>query len=307
MSLASIALAAACIEAAEREASPLGDGKNLIDPERHHSGDTNLISASISPKSTLASTTTIEFMGMDSLPPPPLTISHPQAACRLVSYTDEDITPIQPNNSYDQESDDSDKILAVKSVSCASSTQTSSSSIVVSENDVLCGRGGETNHHPGNVRYRTLVKSMQREYLDAKRRDKPRIARKIVDTISAMNPPGRFLKRDSKGCWNEIGINKAREKTSQALREGAPEIRDIYQGASLNATSETHPVHSESVQQSVNIVSSEDETSCSSTPAKSKKAKRGPRLFVLKSRMTEGAKESSCLAPFSKRQRTTAM
>ena len=95
----------------------------------------------------------------------------------------------------------------------------------VQPDDVLCGRGGETNHHPGNVQYRGLVKKYQRLYLKAKRRDKPKIARLIVDTVRRRT--GRFLKKDAvAGVWKDVGNNKAREKTSQALREGAPEIRD---------------------------------------------------------------------------------
>lgn len=95
----------------------------------------------------------------------------------------------------------------------------------VQPDDVLCGRGGETNHHPGNVQYRGLVKKYQRLYLKAKRRDKPKIARLIVDTVRRRS--GRFLKKDPVGgVWKDVGNNKAREKTSQALREGAPEIRE---------------------------------------------------------------------------------
>mmetsp|Transcript_12669 Transcript_12669/g.17979 ORF Transcript_12669/g.17979 Transcript_12669/m.17979 type:complete len:332 (-) Transcript_12669:473-1468(-) len=94
----------------------------------------------------------------------------------------------------------------------------------VLENDVLCGRGGETNHHPGNVRYRNLVKEQQILYLKAKRRDKPRIARHIVETVRIRG--GRFLKKHTEsGTWRDVGNNKAREKTSQALREGAPDLR----------------------------------------------------------------------------------
>mmetsp|Transcript_1863 Transcript_1863/g.2701 ORF Transcript_1863/g.2701 Transcript_1863/m.2701 type:complete len:320 (-) Transcript_1863:387-1346(-) len=94
----------------------------------------------------------------------------------------------------------------------------------VLENDVLCGRGGETNHHPGNVHYRTLVKEQQILYLKAKRRDKPRIARNIVETVRIRG--GRFLKKHTgSGTWRDVGNNKAREKTSQALREGAPDLR----------------------------------------------------------------------------------
>jgi hypothetical protein len=122
-----------------------------------------------------------------------------------------------------------------------------SSMIVVTEHDVLCGRGGETNHHPGNVAYRGLVKSNQPLYIKAKRRDKPKIARAIVDTIMVQYG-GRFLKRasgsevvavlpvveDATGAaspvaaqqWVEISVQKAREKTSQALRENAPTLRN---------------------------------------------------------------------------------
>jgi len=102
--------------------------------------------------------------------------------------------------------------------------------IVVQPNDVLCGRGGETNHHPGNIRYRSLVKAYQKLYLLAKRRDKPKIAQCIVVSVRGVN--GRFLKRtkntSSSGgpTWVDVGNVKAREKTSQALREGAPNLRE---------------------------------------------------------------------------------
>ncbi|CAJ1937518.1 unnamed protein product [Cylindrotheca closterium] len=89
--------------------------------------------------------------------------------------------------------------------------------------DVLCGRGGETNHHPGNVQYRLLVKAFQPLYVSAKRRDKPLIAQCIV--YSVRQAGGRFLKRANDKEWKDVGNTKAREKTSQALREGAPELR----------------------------------------------------------------------------------
>ena len=94
----------------------------------------------------------------------------------------------------------------------------------VQENDVLCGRGGETNHHAGNIQYRNFVKVCQPAYISAKRRDKPRIAEKIVQSVRKLG--GRFLKKDPESnTWRDVGNTKAREKTSQALREGAPELR----------------------------------------------------------------------------------
>lgn len=95
-----------------------------------------------------------------------------------------------------------------------------------SRNDVLCGRGGGTNVHPGNRRFRDLINANRRAYLKARKNDKPAISRSIVRTIREMN--GRFLKKDEKlGLWFEIGDDGAREKTSQALRQRAPEMKKI--------------------------------------------------------------------------------
>lgn len=108
----------------------------------------------------------------------------------------------------------------------------SSPSFQLTNNDVLCGRGGLTNHHPGNVFFRRMVRMRQEDYLRASKRDKAGVARDIVDTIRKLDPSGRFLKKDKNkpGQWVEIGNRKAREKTSQALREGAPEKREELSG-----------------------------------------------------------------------------
>jgi hypothetical protein len=102
--------------------------------------------------------------------------------------------------------------------------ETSEIIVQVRPNDVLLGRGGETNHHVGNIQYRQLVKICQPAYLEAKRRDKPKIAERIVHAVRMLS--GRFLKKDSDASsWRDVGNSRAREKTSQALREGAPELR----------------------------------------------------------------------------------
>ena len=90
---------------------------------------------------------------------------------------------------------------------------------------VLSGRGGATNSHSGNRAFRSLVKQYQSNYLKVKKCDKPKVADTIVNIIHQKG--GRFLKRHkSKGVfWVELSKDKAREKTCQALRERAPEIR----------------------------------------------------------------------------------
>jgi hypothetical protein len=71
-----------------------------------------------------------------------------------------------------------------------------------------------------------LVTSQKVNYLHSSKREKPMVSRGIVRAVRNQNPPGRFLQKDDEtGLWFDIGDQKAREKTSQALREGAPDIR----------------------------------------------------------------------------------
>lgn len=95
------------------------------------------------------------------------------------------------------------------------------------KNDVLCGRGGTINSHHGNEQYRSIVESKKRVYLTARfKREKRLIATSIVDQIRKMDPPGRFLQKDADSqTWFDIGEEKAREKTSQALRENSKDVR----------------------------------------------------------------------------------
>lgn len=97
---------------------------------------------------------------------------------------------------------------------------------IFNDADVLSGRGGGTNVHPGNRSFRDLINLHRRAYLKARKNDKPSISRAIVRSIREAN--GRFLRKDEKsGLWFEIGDDAAREKTSQALRQRAPEMRKL--------------------------------------------------------------------------------
>ncbi|KAG7356882.1 hypothetical protein IV203_001569 [Nitzschia inconspicua] len=126
----------------------------------------------------------------------------------------------------------------------------------VQPNDVLCGRGGETNHHTGNIQYRKLVKAYRALYVKSTRRIKPKIAQCIVFAVRQVG--GRFLKRNegenfgdkdsddgnssaNNATWTDVGNVKAREKTSQALREGAPDLRTAAPPAPLPQDAPTSP------------------------------------------------------------------
>jgi hypothetical protein len=92
--------------------------------------------------------------------------------------------------------------------------------------DVLCGRGGGTNNHIGNSHWRMLVAANKKLYITLPKRQKMLLSRSIVNAVRSQNPPGRFLQKDNKSnLWFDVGDQRAQEKTSQALREGAPDIR----------------------------------------------------------------------------------
>ena len=116
----------------------------------------------------------------------------------------------------------------------------SSKNFVIRNNDVLSGRGGGTNVHPGNILFRSLVKAKQADYVRAGRHEKAYIARDIVGIMRKLNPPARFLKKDPNDPdkWIEIDDKQARQKASQALREGAPKVRSQIQAAALTQPSQ---------------------------------------------------------------------
>ena len=95
--------------------------------------------------------------------------------------------------------------------------------------DILSGRGATINQHPGNEYYRQLIKSQKLNYIQSSPSAKKNIIRGIVLAVTKLqSPPGRFLKRNGdNGVYEDIGIEEAKKKTGQALREDAPKIRQM--------------------------------------------------------------------------------
>jgi len=97
------------------------------------------------------------------------------------------------------------------------------------EVDVLCGRGGLINKHPGNIVYRKVVDYNKPFYQQVHKKHRILVSQSIVQSI--LNFGGRFLtlgpssknKRDS---WVEIDFRRAVQKTSQALRERSSSQED---------------------------------------------------------------------------------
>ena len=96
------------------------------------------------------------------------------------------------------------------------------------KNDVLFGRGGGINSHPGNRNYRSIVQRYKHDYnLAGNKQLKADISNNVITQIHSLKPPGRFLAKSKKDSafWEEVTAADAMKKTSQALREGAPDIR----------------------------------------------------------------------------------
>eukprot|EP00984_Skeletonema_dohrnii_P033446 scaffold30108_cov136-Skeletonema_dohrnii-CCMP3373.AAC.1 len=91
--------------------------------------------------------------------------------------------------------------------------------IQVSHQDVLFGRGGQTNRHIGNLRYRDIIALHRADYVRASKVEKPNVARRIVKAIRTGKNPGRFLRKGDDGKWQEVSDKEASWKASQALRE----------------------------------------------------------------------------------------
>ena len=100
---------------------------------------------------------------------------------------------------------------------------------------VHCGRGYKIICKEGNTYFRNLVSALRYEYVASPRQDKRHFAELVHRHIRSLNPPGRFLDRESdEEPFIDIGIEKSIKKTSQALRENQPEILKKIASGELN-------------------------------------------------------------------------
>jgi hypothetical protein len=101
--------------------------------------------------------------------------------------------------------------------------------------DVLSGRGGNVNQHFGNIYFREVVKGRKVEYNIARKERKAEICREVVSHVAEKG--GTFLVKEndsSLGFWIEQSDERTMAKVSQALREGAPKIREVMGSPGAN-------------------------------------------------------------------------
>ncbi|CAB9518420.1 expressed unknown protein [Seminavis robusta] len=121
-------------------------------------------------------------------------------------------------------------------------------------NDVMFGRGGDTNYHEGNHRFRALIATHYKErYRNAKtREEKSIIGQEVVIHWRSSDPPGRFLTRTdaslgSNSLWHDVGDEMAFRKAIKILGEKTKRQRKSPPTRTHNQTSEyMEPARSQS-------------------------------------------------------------
>jgi hypothetical protein len=89
----------------------------------------------------------------------------------------------------------------------------------ITELDVLLGRGGLTNNHPGNIRYREEVEKTKPMYHDCTTKNQKKEVSELLQAF-VHDYGGRFLEKDPDTSeWVLASAKAARKKCSQALRE----------------------------------------------------------------------------------------
>jgi hypothetical protein len=86
------------------------------------------------------------------------------------------------------------------------------------DDDVLFGKGGKINKHPGNLRFRAKALELRPRYESCETNDeKTHISNVLLESVTSQGH--RFLEKGNDGLWHEVIGNGRRKKASQALRE----------------------------------------------------------------------------------------
>jgi hypothetical protein len=90
------------------------------------------------------------------------------------------------------------------------------------KHDVLFGRGGDTNFHPGNVRFREKARELLPKYLQCSKDDKMQVSVELMESVTSTGH--HFLDKGTDGKWYRVVGNAPRKKASQAFRDALREV-----------------------------------------------------------------------------------
>lgn len=106
---------------------------------------------------------------------------------------------------------------AIKKKKKPKRTMDTSCAIEPTDDDVLFGRGGYVNTHPGNIQFREKALELRPWYEASSKEEKYNISKVLIESVKGQGH--RFLEKASDGLWHEVSGNGVRKKASQALRE----------------------------------------------------------------------------------------
>ncbi|KAL3816875.1 hypothetical protein ACHAXA_006951 [Cyclostephanos tholiformis] len=107
-----------------------------------------------------------------------------------------------------------------------------SEAVEPSQGDVLCGRGGHTTKHPGNIRFRQKAAELRREKVKCKKVDKYRMSEILTEFVTGQGH--HFLKEGPDRKWYRV-LNP-RIKASQLLREDPDKTKAIRKDSDDRST-----------------------------------------------------------------------
>ena len=86
---------------------------------------------------------------------------------------------------------------------------------------------GYSNEHTGKGLVRMLARKQCQHYRLCSKKEKSNMSRELVKAIQEMDPPGRFLKKNGEGVWEEVGVEKSLQTISQALRDAGSQYERL--------------------------------------------------------------------------------
>ncbi|CAB9511526.1 expressed unknown protein [Seminavis robusta] len=125
-------------------------------------------------------------------------------------------------------------------------TKTALSSIIYpGQNDVMLGRGGESNYHGGNLHFRKFAEIYRARYKFASKVEKPLISAEVVAAWRNLQPPGRFLIRtepsSTNSLWHDVGDAQAIKRATKTLGERPQRERRAEKASRLRQLMGSHP------------------------------------------------------------------
>jgi len=128
-------------------------------------------------------------------------------------------------------------------------------------NDFLFGRGVTISKHPGNMIFRKLITTSKSNYRGNTRDARKRLSYKIYAEMKGLDPPGRFLIRESvQTGWVEVDEDKAITKISQSLSDERRKTPSHKKKINPSASSKTQ-INKDTVEYSLSRVQKESTTS----------------------------------------------